>query len=121
MITEYKQSHGAVLGFEFSGKLDESDYAGITRQVNEAIAAHGKVRLLVHFRDFSGWTPGGFWRDFRFSREHSESVDRFAVVGEESWQQALTELAKPLVKAEVRYFREADEDAAWAWVSSPTA
>lgn len=119
MITPYARSHDRILGFEFTGKLDESDYPELVESVNETIAAHGKVRLLVHFHDFSGWTPSGFWRDFKFSRRHTDTIERFAVVGEEDWQKALIELAKPLTHAEVRYFSPAEKEKAWAWLESP--
>ena len=118
MIKEYTRSHGAALAFEFTGRLEESDYPEMINLVNETIAAHGKVRLLIRFHEFSGWTPSGFWRDFRFSRNHTDSIERLAVVGEATWQKALIELAKPLTEAEVRYYPEEKQEEAWAWIDS---
>jgi SpoIIAA-like len=118
MISEYTRSHGNIIGFEFTGRLAESDYPELTRIADEAIATYGKIRILVHFHQFSGWTPSGFWRDFRFSREHADTIERFAVVGEDDWQKALIELAKPFTRAEVKYFPEAEKEEAWRWLES---
>lgn len=119
MISEYIRSHHNIIGFEFSGRLDESDYPELIRVADDTIATYGKIRILVHFHQFSGWTPSGFWRDFRFSRNHKDTIERFAVVGEASWQKALIELAKPLTHAQVKYFPEAEKEEAWRWLETP--
>lgn len=119
MIHPLTETHEACLAFEFTGKLESDDYHGLVSRCEEAIEKFGKIRVLVWFHDFEGWTPSGFWRDMKFSLKHYGSIEKFAVVGEEKWQRTLIELAKPLSGAEVRYFSADQLEAARDWVETP--
>ena len=55
MMEKLERSSGPVLGFKMSGKLHDEDYQKFVPLVEEAIQAHGKVRLLAQFHDFRGW------------------------------------------------------------------
>jgi len=118
MIHEYTLSHGPTLGFEFSGRLGDKDYQEFVPRIDAAIAEFGKVDILIHFHSFDGWDLAGFWRDLRFTTHHYSKVRRFAIIGESAWQNALTQLARPLTGATVRYFSEAQSDEAWNWITN---
>jgi len=117
MIHQYATSHGSTLGFEFSGRVDDKDYQEFVPRVDAAIAEFGKVDILIQFHTFEGWDLAGFWRDLRFTAAHYSKVRRFAIVGEAGWQNAITQLGRPLTGAEVRYFSEDQADEAWNWLS----
>ncbi len=55
MVEKLPQSSGNVLGFKLSGKLHDEDYKHLVPVAEEAIQAHGKVRLVAHPTDFHGW------------------------------------------------------------------
>lgn len=118
MIKQSSRSHNGVLGFEFTGRVEKSDYANLVPLVDQTIARYGCIRLLIHFNDFKGWDLGGFWRDFKFSISHRDGIERVAAVGEADWQKVLIELAKPLEKAEVRYFESPQLEEAWRWIEN---
>ncbi len=48
-----------------SGTLTESGLAHMPQAMADAIRAHGKVRILVVARGFSGWERGD-WYDFSY-------------------------------------------------------
>ncbi|HPA17456.1 MAG TPA: STAS/SEC14 domain-containing protein [Verrucomicrobiae bacterium] len=118
MIKKLEKSNGPVLGFEVTGKLHDDDYKQFVPAVDEAIKAHGKVRLLVHFEDFHGWDARALWDDMKFAASHFTKVHRVAIVGDKAWEKAMGIVCKPFTLAKVQYFDKADLDVAWHWVGS---
>ena len=78
MIEKLEKSSGAVLGFRMSGKLQDEDYRQFVPVVEEAIQAHGKIRLLAQFHDFHGWDLHALWDDIKFSTKHCTDVAQVA-------------------------------------------
>ena len=116
MITRLERTKDSVLGFAFSGKLHDEDYQHFVPTVDAAIAAHGKVRLLIHLVDFQGADMHALWDDTKFTATHYAKLDRFAVVGDKRWQEWMAKACKPFTLAQVRYFDAAQIDTAWAWL-----
>lgn len=43
----------------------------------------GTVPMLIELSpDFTGWDPGGIWRDLKFDAKHKDSFGRIAIVGD---------------------------------------
>jgi hypothetical protein len=116
MIEKLERSSGRVIGFKMSGKLHDEDYRHFVPVVEEAIQAHGKVRLLAQFHDFHGWDLHALWDDIKFSAKHCTDVDRVAFVGEKSWEKWMATICKPFTMAKVKYFEATQADAAWQWL-----
>jgi hypothetical protein len=116
MIEQLSQSSGKVLGFKLSGKLHDEDYKKFVPMVDDAISKSGKVRVLAQFHDFHGWDLHALWDDIKFSTTHCTKIERIALVGEKAWEKWMAAVCKPFTMAKIRYFDEAEIDAAWAWV-----
>jgi len=116
MISAFAQSHANVLGFRMSGRLHADDYRQFVPAVDAAIAAHGRVRILVLFEAFEGWDLAAMWNDFKFTTSHYRAVERFAIVGERQKEAWVAQLGRFFTGAEVRYFEAAELAAAWAWL-----
>ena len=70
-----------VVGIEAVGKITSDDYAAVSPAIEEALAAHEKIRLIhVLGERFTGFTAGGMWEDGRFGLSHTFSFERIAVV-----------------------------------------
>jgi hypothetical protein len=119
MITSIDRGTDSILGFALSGKLHDEDYKNFVPAVDAAIAAHGKVRLLVHFADFHGWDLHALWDDIKFSTTHCNKMERIALVGDKSWEKAMAKVCKPFTMAQVRYFDAAQIEDAWKWLEQP--
>ncbi len=117
MIEELQQSSGNVLGFKLSGKLHDEDYKHFVPVVEEAIQAHGKVRLVAHLTDFHGWDPHAVWDDTKFATKHCRDVEKVAIIGEKQWEKWMAAICKPFTMAKVQYFDAGEADKAWEWVS----
>jgi len=104
-----------VLQINVTGKLVEQDYQQLIKRTNELVAQHGKINMLVELTDFEGWTAGAAWEDLKFGMDHFSHIERMALIGESIWEKGMTFFIKPFTSAEVRYFDQADSEAAYNW------
>lgn len=116
MITKLSRSSAKAIGFELSGKLHDEDYKHFVPEIDQAIASHGKTRILAKFHDFQGWDIHALWDDIKFSTEHCTKIDRIALVGESSWEKYMASVCKPFTMATIKYFDTKELDKAWAWI-----
>jgi len=107
-----EEAEGKVLILNLSGKLTKDDYAHFTPEVEKAVKAHGKVRLLVRMHDFHGWTLGEVWEDVKFDLRHFSHIERLALVGDTKWEAGMAMFCKPFTTAKVRYFDESKAEEA---------
>jgi hypothetical protein len=116
-----EEAGGKILALTLSGKLAKEDYATFTPEVERAVKAHGKVRMLVRMQDFHGWTAGAVWEDIKFDWKHFSDIERLALVGESRWEHGMAVFCKPFTAAKVRYFDVSKADEASAWIHEGAA
>lgn len=112
-----EENGGKVLAIHVSGTLEKADYVLLEPQFERLIRKHGKMSLLFDMSDFHGWELSAALEDFKFGMKHFSDIERIAMIGENKWQQAMTVVAKPFTKAEVRYFEHADASQARTWLN----
>ncbi|MGD9047869.1 MAG: STAS/SEC14 domain-containing protein [Anaerolineae bacterium] len=105
------------IGFRFSGKIAAEDYELLLPRLDEAIAAHGKINLLVVMGDFEGWNGlDAAKADFRLGTQQYRQVERAAFVGQGKWQKRLVKIMDPFTRhTEERFFEHDQLEAAWLW------
>jgi SpoIIAA-like len=106
-----------ILEVLLTGKLVKEDYNTFVPAVDQAIKAHGKLRMLVVMHDFHGWTVSAAWEDTKFGMRHFRDIDRLAMVGETKWQHGMAIFCKPFTTATVRYFEHDQIKVARAWLN----
>jgi hypothetical protein len=106
-----------VLGVRLSGRLHDEDHDRFVPMVDRATTEQGKVRLLVEFADFHGWSDHALWNDLNFAAEHSRDIERLAMVGATEWEDWMAKVAEPFTKAEIRRFGPEQTDMAREWIS----
>lgn len=94
------------------------DFLEFEQCVTYAAKFEGPVRLLVDLRNMSGYTLDVAFEEFNFSKEHSQDMDRIAVLTSDQWVTWSAWLARMLTGAEIQVFD--DQDEAVDWVSRPT-
>ena len=108
-----------VVGIEAVGKVTSDDYTAVTPAIDEALAAHEKIRLIhVLGERFTGFTAGGMWEDGRFGLSHTFSFERIAVVTDLDSVRTLVKAGGWAVPGAIRLFSNADKDEAVTWVSA---
>jgi hypothetical protein len=116
MIRKLEQSHGDLLAYEGAGKLTEEENSAAIKEMREAIAQHGKIRLFVRVRGIPTPELAAMGERWRFAREHLSDIDRYALVGDNRVYKWLFKIADAFTEMEMRYFPLKDETKAWEWL-----
>lgn len=116
MIQVLDGFHDKVIGLKLSGKLHDEDYDRFVPIVDQSVEKQGKVRMLIEFHDFHGWSAHALWDDVVFAASHCLDIERIAMIGETSWEKWMAKVCKPFTRATIKYFEHDQADAAKAWV-----
>jgi len=118
MIEILPQSTNKCVGFKFSGKFVAEDYDVMLPELDKAIAASGKINLLVVMDDFK-WRGGleGAKADFKMGTHQYREVEKAAFIGEKKWQEWMIKIMDPFTRrTDERFFNLDQLDEAWQWV-----
>jgi hypothetical protein len=110
---------GKLVEVRLSGKLHKADYEHFVPEVEKAIAANGKIRVLMEMHDFHGWDLPALWQDIKFDRKHHQDIERIAMVGDKKWESGMAAFCKPFTGAKIRYFDVKESAAAREWIAEP--
>lgn len=116
MIQIDDRSRGRVVSLRASGKIAGAELGQVLERLEQAIAEHGKVRILVHVENLGAFSPGALMDDPRLSLERAEDVERVAVVADGILFGTYVKAAAKLVPGEVRRFKTKELDEAWRWI-----
>ena len=119
MIEKMPSSRGDLLAFHISGTVTEQDYANVLMPaLEEAIAEHDDVRLLVHVdSDFKDYTLGALFADAKVGMKHWRGFDRVAVVADVGWFSRAVRAFSVFMPCPVMVFPEAELDDARRWLT----
>ena len=118
MIEVLPQSTESCIGFKLSGKITIEDYDVMIPKIDEAIAASGKINMLILMGDFK-WRGGleGAKADFDFGTHQYHQVEKAAFVGEKKWQEWMVKIMDPFTRRTEERFFEVDQlEEAWSWI-----
>jgi hypothetical protein len=120
MGAEIADTANGIVTIKVTGRLMESELAGVQHRTAAIIRAQGKVRLLVVAEAFEGWQRGGEWNDFALQKQTDPFIEKMAVVGDKQWQDlALAFTAKGLRPFPIEYFAPGEIAKARAWLEAP--
>lgn len=114
------ESDPRVIRATVTGQLHESEYHHLTPQIEQLLARHSAVRMLVQLSDFKGWSPGAAWEDAKLGFHHFADFERLAVVGDKQWEEWMTRLARPFTLADIRFFEPSEMEKALTWIVEPS-
>jgi hypothetical protein len=112
MITLQHEGSLSVIGV--FGTLEIEDFHRLEDAVEQQLARHGRIDLLVDLTGMLDYTLDTAIEDIRFMREHARDVGRIAILSTREaviWSALLSRL---FIKAEVRVFD--NEASARAWM-----
>ncbi len=111
-------SHDDVVGFRITGKLAPTDYATLSLTLDQVLADHVSVGLLVDMTGFAGIGAKALLDDWKLGRAYHDRIRQVAVVGDGAFAATITKLAAPLYAQAARHFPPGDIDQAWNWLRS---
>ena len=80
------------------------------------IAEYGKVRTLIHYKDFKGWEQEATFDDLKAIAEYGKYLERYAFINPPQKEVLKAQLSKDLLPGEMRIFTEDQYDEAMAWL-----
>jgi hypothetical protein len=118
MPAEMTHEDGGFYRLEVSGTLQKAELEPWERILADEAGRHGRIRLLVVVRHFTGWAPGGGWNDLDFYAEHGDRIERIAIVADARWRDAVMLFANAdLRRGEVRFFVPGGMSQARTWLA----
>jgi hypothetical protein len=118
MYRKLNQSTETALGYHVSGTLTQAEIQEMQREMEAAIQTHGRIRVLIEIGDLDMPDPAAVLQDIQFAPHYLRDISRFAIVGNQRWQEWASRGANLLSQGEVRYFDSAQLPQAWSWVTS---
>lgn len=116
MIQTMDQSKDNVLGYRVVGDVTKEDYTLLVPGVEAAVKTYGAIRLLFDLSEFKSEKANAWGSDLDFGKEFKGSVERMALVGQQSWGKGMAKVAAPFYAQEVQWFTDPVD--AWVWVKS---
>ena len=119
MIRLLSDMPAGVLGLEAVEDVEKEDYQNvIVPAINEAIAQHGKVRVVyVLGSEFDDYEPGAVWEDLKLGARHPASFERMAIVTDARWAGPAVKVFSVLWPGQARAFPLSELEAAKRWAA----
>lgn len=115
-LERLRRSHHDVVGFRITGKLAPTDYETLTLTLDQVLADHDDVGLLVDMTDFGGIEAKALLDDWKVGREYRHRIRQAAIVGDGALARAVAALTSPMYAEAAERFAPTDIDGAWAWL-----
>ncbi len=108
-----------VLGLEAVDDVEKEDYEKvIVPAINDAIARHGKVRLVyVLGPEFDDYEGGAVWEDLKLGVRHPASFERMAIVTDARWAGPAIKIFSVLWPGQARAFPLSELESAKSWAA----
>jgi hypothetical protein len=116
MLQILGQTEGNLIATRATGNLTEADYDKLLPLLNNIVEKHKKIRWYFEMEGFEGWKPKAFWEDLKFDVQHANKFEKVAMVGDEKWEDWMTDLMKPFTSAEVKFFDLEEKEIAKKWI-----
>ena len=118
MIEILDESTETCLVVHLSGKVTGKKYQKFLNAINDLLATHKKVSLVLELSDLESYDDfDAAGKNFELGFGESRKIDRAAFVGDQKWTDWFVRLIGPFTRAEEKYFREDQFDQAYAWAS----
>ena len=108
-----------VLGLEAVDDVEKEDYENvIVPAINEAIAQHGKVRLVyVLGPEFDDYEGEAVWEDLKLGVRRPTSFERVAIVTNARWAGPALKMFSVLWPGQARAFPLSELESAKRWAA----
>jgi hypothetical protein len=117
MIEFLPESTDTCIGFKISGKVTAEDYDTMLPKLDEAIAAHGAINLLVLMGDFEIEGFDAAKADFQFGTHQYRQVAKAAFVSDKKWLEWMVKIMDPFTRrTKEKNFEPHQLNEAWAWI-----
>lgn len=118
MLTHRLDAGTGIIEIDIDGAPDVEGYRALGQDMDAAIAAQGKILLLVIVRDAGSIHPDMWWEDLGWSFRHLKNIARVALVADTGWIGPITKMMATVMTAEIRLFDFTEAEKARAWLAA---
>jgi hypothetical protein len=118
MFEQLAGSSGKLVGFKISDGITGEDVRQMSVIMGEAIAASGKIRLLIEIVGFRHMEPEALLEKVKFAKDHAQDIERMAVLSDRVWIKSWVKVGGLVTDTEVVHFDRSEIEAAWKWLGS---
>ncbi len=121
MITKLPESHGAVVGYEITGKVSLEIENEWIAELDQLLKEHDKINVLIVLGKNSRWEKDAGIADIKWITKHVRNFDKIAVVATGSvwkWLIAVDSFFAKMTGIKEKYFEPSLIDEAWKWLDS---
>lgn len=90
MLTKIKTVPDSIFGVEMSGKVTKEDFEKINAEMEEFQQKHGKIKFLIHVKEFEYDNLAAMWADLKSGLAHFRSVEEAAVITDLDWVEVIS-------------------------------
>ena len=110
---------GSVIQVQLLGDVDAAAYQRAEGDLDAKIQDSDGFRLLLDLTQFTGRQGiSALSAHFNLALEHAPIAERVAILGNKNWQRLAERVGDAFLKADVRFFDEADANTAKNWLTS---
>jgi hypothetical protein len=111
-----KESAGNIVGFKIGDDITAGDVRDMALMMADAIAASGKIRLLIEIEGFRHMEPDALLEKLTFARDHAKDIEKMAVVSDRTWIKSLLKIGGFFTLKEAEHFNRSEMEDAWKWL-----
>jgi len=116
MYERLNRSHDNALAYRIREPLSKPEMQRMTTELEGAIAAHGKIRVLLDLKAFPYAGLGSLWEDLKFDIRYLRELERFALVGGNDIEEKAVTIFGKLSYTRCRCFADDQLEDAWEWL-----
>ncbi len=105
-----------IIAFNVKGKVEKTDYDKLTPLLENTEREFDTRKLYVEIENIEGIEPAALWEDFKVYFLHVKNFKKIAVVGQSGVIDKVTNLTKPFVSGEIKFFETGESVIARDWI-----
>lgn len=118
-LSEFKRS-GNLMTLEVRSEIRAHRFKAICKDMDQAIARVGSVRLLLVMRHYPSFNSAeDFYYDLRFLRLYDHAIQKVAVVCDRRWKDTWVGIFSLFSGIRMDFFELTQADAVTRWAQSP--
>lgn len=115
-LTQFKAA-GNVLTLDIRSEIRKDRFEAICRDMDRAVAALQKVRLVLVMRHYPSLNSAeDFYDDLRFLRLYDDAIDKVAVVCDRFWKDTWVGIFGLFSGIRMAFFEMSQVDAVTRWI-----
>jgi len=117
-MINYAIGAAGIIELEVSGEITRDEILAVWARIDADLPATGKIKLIEIIGPIEGIELAAMWEDFKHGLPMMARISHAAIVADQRWITAISNVAGAFTSAEIRTFGRDDVAAARAWIAA---